>query len=46
MDWAAVARDVFAGLLMAVTLAAWVPDSLWRSLFPAHHGTLASSGGR
>src|SRR5438128_11646528 len=32
MDWAAVARDVFGGLLIAGALAAWVSDSFWRSL--------------
>jgi uncharacterized membrane protein YraQ (UPF0718 family) len=41
MDWAAVARDVFGGLLIAGALAAWVPDSFWRSLFIEHHRTLA-----
>src|SRR2546421_9164449 len=33
MDWAAVARDVFGGLLIAGALAAWVPDSFWQRLF-------------
>jgi uncharacterized membrane protein YraQ (UPF0718 family) len=41
MDWAAVARDVFGGLLIAGALAAWVPDSFWRSLFFEGHPTLA-----
>jgi uncharacterized protein len=41
MDWAAVARDVFGGLLIAGALAAWVPDSFWASLFFEHHSTLA-----
>src|SRR5579864_7226123 len=45
MDWAAVARDVFGGLLIAGALAAWVPDSFWRSLFLQHHGTLAKVWG-
>src|ERR1700675_3391258 len=40
MDWAAVARDIFGGLLIAGALAAWVPDSFWRSLFFEHHHTL------
>jgi len=39
MDWAAVARDVFGGLLIAGALAAGVPDSFWRSLFFEHHHT-------
>jgi uncharacterized membrane protein YraQ (UPF0718 family) len=41
MDWAAVARDVFGGLLIAGALAAWVPNSFWRSLFFESHHTLA-----
>src|SRR5437763_9722647 len=45
MDWAAVARDVFGGLLIAGALAAWVPDSFWRSLFFEHHETLAKFWG-
>src|SRR5437764_11126031 len=45
MDWAAVARDVFGGLLIAGALAAWVPDSFWRSLFFEHHHTLAKFWG-
>src|SRR5437762_7412436 len=32
MDWAAVARDVFGGLLIAGALAAWVPNSFWERL--------------
>jgi len=40
MDWAAVARDVFGGLLIAGALAAWVPNSFWRTLFLEHHPTL------
>src|SRR6202171_5259033 len=45
MDWAAVARDVFGGLLIAGALAAWVPDSFWRGLFFEHHQTLAKFWG-
>jgi uncharacterized protein len=45
MDWAAVARDVFGGLLIAGALAAWVSDSFWRSLFFEHHHTLAKFWG-
>jgi uncharacterized protein len=40
MDWAAIARDVVGGLLIAGALAAWVPDSVWRALFLEHHATL------
>jgi uncharacterized membrane protein YraQ (UPF0718 family) len=39
MDWVAVARDIFGAL------AAWVPDSFWRSIFLQHHGTLATVWG-
>jgi uncharacterized membrane protein YraQ (UPF0718 family) len=42
MDWAAVALDIFGGLLIAGALAAWVPDSFWRSLFLEHHGALST----
>src|SRR5919197_546220 len=45
MDWAAVARDVFGGLLIAGALAAWVPDSFWRNLFFESHSTVAKFWG-
>jgi uncharacterized membrane protein YraQ (UPF0718 family) len=45
MDWAAVARDIFGGLLIAGALAAWVPDSFWRHLFLAGHGTFTKVWG-
>jgi uncharacterized membrane protein YraQ (UPF0718 family) len=45
MDWAAVARDVFGGLLIAGMLAAWVPDSFWRGFFFEQHHTLAKLWG-
>ena len=45
MDWAAVARDVFGGLLIAGALAAWVPDSFWQGLFLESHPTLAKVWG-
>ncbi len=45
MDWAAVARDIFGGLLMAGALAAWVPDSFWQSLFFEDNATLAKFWG-
>jgi uncharacterized membrane protein YraQ (UPF0718 family) len=45
MDWAAVARDVFGGLLIAGALAAWVPDSFWSGLFVEHHPTFAKVWG-
>jgi uncharacterized protein len=45
MDWAAVARDIFGGLLIAGALAAWVPDSFWERFFLSHHATLAKFWG-
>jgi uncharacterized membrane protein YraQ (UPF0718 family) len=45
MDWAAVARDVFGGLLIAGALAAWVPNSFWQGLFLEGHPTLAKIWG-
>jgi uncharacterized membrane protein YraQ (UPF0718 family) len=45
MDWAAVYRDVFGGLLIAGALAAWVPDSFWQGLFLESHPTLAKFWG-
>src|SRR5438094_5551242 len=45
MDWAAVARDVFGGLLIAGALAAWVPNSFWQSFFLENHPTVAKFWG-
>jgi uncharacterized membrane protein YraQ (UPF0718 family) len=45
MEWAAVLRDIAIGLAAAGALAAWVPDSWWRSLFLTHHGTWAKVWG-
>src|SRR3989449_1130418 len=45
MDWAAVARDVFGGLLIAGALAAWVPESFWQRFFLEHHATVAKFWG-
>ncbi|HVA87668.1 MAG TPA: permease, partial [Candidatus Saccharimonadales bacterium] len=33
MDWAAIWKDLAAGLLIAGALAAWVPNALWQRLF-------------
>ena len=33
MEWAAVARDIVIGLLVAGAVAAWVPNSFWQHLF-------------
>jgi uncharacterized membrane protein YraQ (UPF0718 family) len=45
MEWAAVLRDVAIGLAAAGALAAWVPDSWWRTLFLTHDGTWAKVWG-
>ena len=45
MDWAAVWKDIAAGLLIAGALAAWVPHSFWQGLFLSHHPTLAKLWG-
>ena len=45
MDWAAIWRDIVGGLLIAGALAAWVPDSWWRTFFLAGHGTAAKFWG-
>jgi uncharacterized protein len=37
MDWAAIYKDVFGGLLIAGALAAWVPNSFWQSFFLVDH---------
>ena len=41
MDWASVWVDIVLGLLIAGTLAAWVPDSFWRAFFFSNNPTLA-----
>jgi hypothetical protein len=33
MEWAAVVRDIAAGLLIAGAVGAWVPETFWRHLF-------------
>jgi uncharacterized membrane protein YraQ (UPF0718 family) len=45
MDWAAIWKDIFGGLLIAGALAAWVPNSFWQGLFFEHHDTLAKFWG-
>ncbi|MET8245066.1 permease [Streptomyces sp. NPDC005202] len=37
MEWAAILRDLVAGLLIAGAIAAWVPDDFWRTFFAAGH---------
>jgi uncharacterized protein len=45
MDWAAIWKDILAGLLIAGALAAWVPNSFWQSFFLSHHGAVAKLWG-
>jgi hypothetical protein len=45
MDWAAIWKDIAAGLVIAGALATWVPNHAWQSLFLAHHGTVAKLWG-
>ena len=33
MEWAAIWRDLVAGLLIAGAIGAWVPDAFWQHLF-------------
>ncbi|MER6031379.1 permease [Streptomyces sp. NPDC001851] len=37
MEWAAILRDLVAGLLIAGAVAAWVPDDFWRAFFLEGH---------
>lgn len=45
MDWAAIWKDIAAGLLIAGALAAWVPESFWRSFFFVQHPLFAKFWG-
>ena len=38
MEWAAVLRDIVAGLLIAGAIAAWVPTMFWERFFFEGHG--------
>jgi uncharacterized membrane protein YraQ (UPF0718 family) len=40
MEWAAIARDIAAGLLITGALAAWVPTGFWKGFFLTDHPTL------
>jgi len=41
MEWAAILRDLVAGLLIAGAAAAWIPESFWQHLFFADNPALA-----
>jgi uncharacterized protein len=45
MDWASVWTDIVLGLLIAGAIAAWVPESFWRSFFLASNPTWATIEG-
>jgi uncharacterized protein len=45
MEWAAVARDIVLGLLIAGAVAAWVPESFWSHFFFAGHPLAAKLWG-
>jgi uncharacterized protein len=44
-EWAAIIRDVVGGLLIAGAIAAWVPDSFWRTFFFSGHPLAAKLWG-
>jgi len=37
MEWLAILRDLILGLLIAGTVAAWVPEKFWQSFFLVDH---------
>jgi uncharacterized membrane protein YraQ (UPF0718 family) len=45
MEWAAILRDIVAGLLITGVLAAWVPMEFWSSFFLTDHPVLAGLWG-
>jgi uncharacterized protein len=45
MDWAAIWKDIAAGLLIAGALGAWVPNDVWQRLFLTSDPTLAAVWG-
>lgn len=45
MDWAAIWKDIAAGLLIAGALAAWVPQDFWTVFFLQHHPVLTKLWG-
>jgi len=45
MEWAAIVRDLVAGLLIAGAIAAWVPDAFWPSVFLSDNPTAAAVWG-
>jgi uncharacterized protein len=45
MDWAAIWKDIVAGLLIAGALAAWVPHDFWTAFFLQNHPILTKFWG-
>ncbi|MEU6854077.1 permease [Actinacidiphila alni] len=45
MEWAAILRDLVIGLFVAGAVAAWVPDSFWRSFFFDGHPVASKAWG-
>lgn len=45
MDWASIWSDILLGLLVAGSLAAWVPATFWQHLFLVDHPVLAKIWG-
>jgi uncharacterized protein len=45
MDWAAIGTDIAGGLLLAGTLAAWVPAWVWQGFFLNRHEVVAKVWG-
>src|ERR1035437_858007 len=45
MEWAAIWKDLVAGLLIAGAIGAWVPDALWQGLFLDGHPVLSTIWG-
>ncbi|MFC7959251.1 permease [Rhodococcoides kroppenstedtii] len=45
MEWAAIYKDIIAGVLVAGAVAAWVPDSVWRALFFEDHPLVSAIWG-
>ncbi|MFC9618823.1 permease [Streptomyces sp. NPDC056930] len=45
MEWTAILRDLVIGLLIAGAVAAWVPDSFWRTFFFDGHPLAAKVWG-
>src|SRR5262249_49456654 len=45
MEWAAILRDLVAGILIAGAAGAWIPDSFWQHLFLTDHPLAAKLWG-